>query len=71
VTNADEFANHGAKPELVEVGPFVFDEYHSKVGLVWNDNGTVTYKQVSEQGDQIGRFLSFGYCSKMPHIYTK
>ena len=47
VTNADEVAKSGAKPKLVEVGPFVFDEYHKKVDLSWNDdNGTVTYKQV-------------------------
>lgn len=48
VTNAEEIQKSGAKPKLVEVGPYVFDEYHKKVNLVWsNDNGTVTYKQVS------------------------
>ena len=48
MTNADEFSKGQAKPVLVEVGPYVFDEYHTKIDLVWNDdNGTVTYKQVS------------------------
>ncbi len=47
VTNAEEFAKGQAKPRLEEVGPYVFDEFHKKVDLVWNDdNGTVTYKQV-------------------------
>ena len=47
VTNAEEFLKGKAKPQLEEVGPYVFDEFHKKVDLVWNnDNGTVTYKQV-------------------------
>ena len=47
MTNSDDFLKNNAKPQLVEVGPYVFDEYHKKVDLVWNEeNGTVTYRQV-------------------------
>ena len=35
----------GSKPELEERGPYVFTEQHIKVDPIWNDNGTVTYKQ--------------------------
>ena len=49
MTNAEEFSK-GAKPKLEEIGPYVFDEFHTKVDLVWNDdNGTVTYKQVWQE----------------------
>jgi len=46
VSNPEQFLAGLEKPKLVEVGPFVFDEFHQKVGLVWNSNGTVTYKQI-------------------------
>ena len=36
----------GARPVVEEVGPYVFTEQHTKTGIVWNDNGTVTYKQI-------------------------
>lgn len=36
----------GAKPELEEVGPYVFTEQHHKAKLNWNENGTVTYRQI-------------------------
>jgi len=45
VTNVAEVYN-GGKPDLVEVGPFVFDEEHEKTKIKWNRNGTVTYHQV-------------------------
>ena len=35
----------GVKPMLVEKGPYVFQEFHHKFDEVWNENGTVTYKQ--------------------------
>jgi hypothetical protein len=31
VTNADAFSAGLDKPNLVEVGPYVFDEFHKKV----------------------------------------
>lgn len=47
VTNADDVQQRGAKPVLVEVGPYVFREYHHKTNLEWNDgNLTVTYQQI-------------------------
>ena len=46
VTNPKEVLN-GAKPKLVEVGPYVFQQMHEKVKMVWNDhNHTVTYQQI-------------------------
>jgi len=45
VLNPDQVLK-GAKPELEEVGPYVFTEKHHKTKLVWNRNGTVTYRQV-------------------------
>ena len=37
----------GAKPQVQQVGPYVFTEKHHKSDLQWNDNnGTVTYKQI-------------------------
>jgi len=45
VLNPTEVSN-GAKPELEEVGPFVFTEQHHKARLVWNENGTVSYRQI-------------------------
>ena len=47
VKNPDEVKN-GAKPLLKEHGPYVYDEYHHKVNLKWNHNGTVTYENVRE-----------------------
>ena len=47
VLNPTEVSN-GAKPELEEVGPFVFTEQHHKARLVWNENGTVSYRQISK-----------------------
>jgi len=45
VLNPDQVAI-GAKPELEEVGPYVFTEKHHKTKLVWNENGTITYRQI-------------------------
>lgn len=41
--NPDE-ALTGAKPVLVEVGPYAYDEYFEKFDISWSDGGdTVTY----------------------------
>lgn len=36
----------GEKPNLEQVGPYVFTEQHEKTNIVWNNNGTVTYRQI-------------------------
>ena len=46
ISNANDVYNKGAKPMLVEKGPYVFQEFHHKIDEVWNENGTVTYKQI-------------------------
>merc|ERR1719464_2415967 len=48
IRNVEEFSNGGAKPILVEKGPYVFQEFHHKFDEVWNENGTVTYKQIKK-----------------------
>lgn len=45
VLNPDEVLN-GAKPDLQQVGPYVFTEQHHKSSLLWNTNETVTYRQI-------------------------
>ena len=45
VANPEE-VSAGAKPHLVEVGPYVFTEQHYKTNISWNSNDTVTYKQI-------------------------
>ena len=47
VTNAEAVEKRGAKPMLVEVGPYVYEERHKKTKVVWNnDNFTVTYQNI-------------------------
>merc|ERR1719150_2835569 len=45
VSNPEE-VSEGGKPHLVEKGPYVFTEQHYKTNISWNNNGTVTYKQI-------------------------
>lgn len=56
VTNSEDVLKKGAKPNVAERGPYVFQEFHHKFDEVWNaGNGTVTYKQkkywVHQSGD--------------------
>lgn len=44
LTNQEEFLN-GAKPSLVQVGPYSYSERRVKFNISWNENGTVTYRQ--------------------------
>ena len=46
LTNADAVLTNGSKPEVVELGPYVYDERHARTGIRFNDNATVTYRQV-------------------------
>jgi len=45
VVNPKDVSN-GAMPELEERGPYVFTEQHHKANLEWNENGTISYRQV-------------------------
>merc|ERR1719158_1789223 len=45
VLNPDQ-VSQGEKPKLQERGPYTFLERHFKTDIVWNQNGTVTYKQI-------------------------
>ena len=40
VNNPDEILN-GAKPILVEKGPYAYEEYYNKFDISWTDNGDV------------------------------
>lgn len=47
VTNSEKVKKDpNVPPELVEMGPYVFREYHRRENVTWNDNNTVTYRQV-------------------------
>ena len=47
VQNKEEVIK-GEKPKLVERGPYVYDEYHKKINVHCNLNGTFTYQNVRE-----------------------
>lgn len=36
----------GAKPKVVEKGPYSFVEKHERINIVWNDNDTITFNQI-------------------------
>lgn len=45
-TNPDELYDPNIKPKFEEIGPFRFRETKEKINVTWNDNKTVTYKQM-------------------------
>lgn len=45
VLNPDQ-VSAGSKPKLEQRGPYAFLERHFKTDIVWNENGTITYKQI-------------------------
>ncbi|XP_058445850.1 protein croquemort-like [Malaya genurostris] len=45
-TNPNELHRYPeVKPHFEEMGPYVFQEVHERVGLVWNNNDTITFNQ--------------------------
>ncbi|XP_060583637.1 lysosome membrane protein 2-like [Ruditapes philippinarum] len=44
LTNKEEFLN-GQKPSLNQVGPYTYSEKREKFDIVFNENGTVSYRQ--------------------------
>ncbi|XP_040064235.1 scavenger receptor class B member 1 [Ixodes scapularis] len=46
LTNPYEFLQEGKKPKLQEVGPYTFGVSMVKTNIVWNSNGTVSYREV-------------------------
>uniref|UniRef100_A0A5S6QSW8 CD36 family protein n=1 Tax=Trichuris muris TaxID=70415 RepID=A0A5S6QSW8_TRIMR len=44
ITNPDEVMLYQAKPSLVEMGPYGFDERQHKVAVTYYDNGTIGYQ---------------------------
>ncbi|XP_014280530.1 scavenger receptor class B member 1 isoform X2 [Halyomorpha halys] len=52
MTNVDGFLNHGQKPKLDEIGPFVYREDMEKVNIKFHENGTVSF-----QHNKILRFV--------------
>lgn len=45
-TNPEDLMNGTVKPQVVEMGPYRFTETKEKVDVVWNDNGTVSFRQL-------------------------
>ncbi|KHJ46671.1 CD36 family protein [Trichuris suis] len=46
ITNADEVMLYQAKPSLVELGPYGYDEHQRKVAVTYYDNGTMGYQNL-------------------------
>ncbi|GFQ69286.1 protein croquemort [Trichonephila clavata] len=46
ITNEQEIWDFTNKPILEEMGPYTFRESREKVNITWNENGTVSYKQI-------------------------
>ncbi|GFU56970.1 scavenger receptor class B member 1 [Nephila pilipes] len=46
ITNREEIWDLTNKPILEEMGPYTFRESREKVNITWNENGTVSYKQI-------------------------
>ena len=45
VSNAIEIERSGAKPNLVEIGPFTYRSKWEKTNIIYYDNGTVSYNE--------------------------
>lgn len=45
-TNPEEILKKDVKPKFKEIGPYVFTEYRKKVDIKWNNNDTITFKQL-------------------------
>lgn len=45
-TNPQDIYNKSVKPRFIQMGPYRFMESKSKDDIVWNDNGTVTFKHL-------------------------
>lgn len=46
LTNPDEFLAQKEKPRFEEVGPYSYRARWVKEGIVWNSNGTISYREV-------------------------
>ncbi|GLV39925.1 scavenger receptor acting in neural tissue and majority of rhodopsin is absent [Carabus blaptoides fortunei] len=45
-TNPEDLMNSTVKPHVVEMGPYRFTETKKKVDIVWNNNGTVSFRHL-------------------------
>ncbi|XP_041358901.1 platelet glycoprotein 4-like [Gigantopelta aegis] len=59
VINSDEVIETGAKPSVLERGPYTYRLEKEKVGIKYNDNNTVTYRQITWY--YFERNMSVGY----------
>ncbi|XP_076359994.1 scavenger receptor class B member 1-like isoform X1 [Tachypleus tridentatus] len=48
VTNPEEFLQQSSKPKLVEIGPYTYRSWWTKENITWNNNDTVTYREVKK-----------------------
>lgn len=46
ITNGEDFVKNGAKLNVTEVGPYTYKARWVKKYTKWNDNGTVSYREV-------------------------
>lgn len=47
-TNPEDIYNNSVKPKFQQLGPYYFTETKEKSSIVWNENNTVTYKNLKK-----------------------
>ncbi|XP_018568082.1 protein peste-like isoform X2 [Anoplophora glabripennis] len=47
-TNPKDIYDNNTKPKFQQLGPYYFSETKEKSSVIWNDNGTVTYKNLKK-----------------------
>lgn len=72
ITNEEDYPWDIVKPRLQEVGPYTYREHMVKVDLEWNDNDTVSYKQIRSYTFEPEMSVGFQddviFTANVPHV---